>query len=477
MPKTVDRTTLQYLGVEFQEKLVKCFFEDQRFFQNLEGIVDQNMFTDECLRRIVGIMRDRYAEAEVVCTYFDAETLIRSRISDAISLEKTLKTLEKIKNSELDGMDLVEEESEKFFKQQKLVKAINKAQDIIKKGDHNSYDQIEGLFKDALEVNLHDDYATGLFDHIESDLSEDYRATIPTGADELDASLFGGISKGELGLIVAPLGVGKTSVSTGFGASAALYKCKENNYSGYKVLHYYFEDKDSSIRRKYFGYYTEIDAQSLSTPEWRPIALAKLGDETSEVRQMLKNNVRIKRLRTGETSATDIKRKIKQEIARGFKPDLVIVDYFECVKPEPLQTHNENEWTREGITMRKFESMCDELDIAMWIPIQGNRESIGADIVGISQAGGSVKKLQIGHIVITLAASESMKERSLITVAIGKFRAGKVGRTRFVEVGFNNGTCRFDFTAEDDGSYDNYITQSGPDVNIAKNVKKNYGHK
>ena len=52
--KKVDKSTLGYLGDEFQQKLVKCFFEDQSFFTGIIYVIDQNMFSDENLRLYEG---------------------------------------------------------------------------------------------------------------------------------------------------------------------------------------------------------------------------------------------------------------------------------------------------------------------------------------------------------------------------------------------------------------------------------------
>ena len=82
MAKNVDRSTLGYLGEEFQLKLVKCFFEDKNFFINLETIIDQNMFTNEYLRRIVGFLKSRYNEKDVVASYGEMDILIRKNISE-----------------------------------------------------------------------------------------------------------------------------------------------------------------------------------------------------------------------------------------------------------------------------------------------------------------------------------------------------------------------------------------------------------
>ena len=93
MTKQKNTNDLGYLGEEYQLKLVKCFIEHSGFFGNIQHIVDQNMFTNEHLRRIVGFMKDRYASLEVVATYFDLETLIRINVSNPISVEMGISIL------------------------------------------------------------------------------------------------------------------------------------------------------------------------------------------------------------------------------------------------------------------------------------------------------------------------------------------------------------------------------------------------
>ena len=468
-----DRSTLGYLGADFQLKLVKCFFEDQKYFSSIQDIVDQNMFSNEHLRRIVGFMKDRYNFNETVTTYFEMETIIRSKVSDAISVEQLLAHIEKIKEMDLSGMDLVEEESEKFFKQQNLTKAINKAQDIIKKGDFSNYYAIEDIVKKALEVNTKQDFGFRLFDNIENDLKEDYRSAIPTGAEKLDKALYGGLAKGELGVIVAPPGIGKSSTTTGFAANAAITKNEYNNYNGYKVLHFFFEDEEINIRRKYYGFVTDIDACTLSLPDVRPIAIQKLNEDT-DVRRMLRENVICERLSTGEVRASEIKNKIRQYIARGFKPDLIIIDYFECIKFEKSDV-GDSEWSKEGVTMRKLESMAKEFNVAMWVPVQGTRDSIGAEIVGLMQAGGSVKKTQIAHVVITMGQTDEMKTQGRVNMFLGKFRAGRIDKNKFLNVYLNNGTCKFDMSEMDDGVDLPYEQRQTNRMNeIARETKQTY---
>lgn len=616
---------LGYLGEEFQLKLVKCFVEDKEFFISIEHIVDQNMFTTDPLRRLVGFMRDRYESTEKVASYFDLDTMIRTSVTDVITRENMVAILNKLKNMDLEGMDLVEQATEKFFKQQNLIKAINKATDIVKRGNTDNYSEIEDLFKDALGMNMKKELGHRLFEDVDGDLADDYRETISTGCKELDEALYGGLGKGELGVIISPSGVGKaqpltskvltptgyktmgemkigdevigcdgkshkvigvypqgerpvykvyfsndavcecdenhlwnvktdkndtafvtkafkdilneitnnnqhfyipaakkipytkeirhilkevldtdyhiykegddwfvsvsyepyitkiqykgnehtqcilvdseehlyitddlivthnTSATTGFVAAAATQKCESNNFQGYKVLHFYFEDKDKAIHRKYYGNLLDIDACDLSNPEIRPLAVERIknGVEESEKREMLKANVILQQLKNGATTASDIRRLINTYIAMGFKPDMVVVDYFECLRAERSQTIGESDWTKEAITMRKLESICNEFNVAMWVPVQGTKASIGVEFVGLAQAGGSVAKVQIGHLILSFARTEEQKEQGRMNVFIQKLRAAKIGRTVFRNVKFNNGTCKFDMS--DDG--------------------------
>lgn len=205
-----------------------------------------------------------------------------------------------------------------------------------------------------------------------------------------------------------------------------------------------------NIRRKYYGYVTNIDACDLSKPEKKQIALDMLRNNDNEIVKMLKNNIVCQRLQSGEFTASDLKYLVKQYISRGFIPDMIILDYFECLKSEKTMDSGENEWSKEGVTMRKLESIANEFNVALWCPVQSTKDAINQEYVGLKNAGGSVKKTQIGHVIIQLAQTDEQKERGKLNIFIGKMRGGRMGRMSFQNVGFNNGTCKFDMSSMDD---------------------------
>ena len=170
--------------------------------------------------------------------------------------------------------------------------------------------------------------------------------------------------------------------------------------------------------------------------------------------------VKIIRLSTGEVSATDVKEKIKRKINEGFKPDLVIIDYFDCLAPEK-GTGSLTKWEQEGKTMRKLENMAKDMDIAIWVPTQGNRESLAAELITADKMGGSMMKAHAAQVIISIARSLEDTKNQKATLAVIKNRSGMAG-TVFNGIKFDNGTCTIscDEVIDFDSalSYDAYAT-------------------
>ena len=215
-----------------------------------------------------------------------------------------------------------------------------------------------------------------------------------------------------------------TSLTTSFANHAAL-----NNF---KVLQIIFEDKEKQIQRKHIGKITGVEARDLSKPE--NIEMVK---DIMSYTDAFDENLVIKKFNTGEVNPVQIRTYIKRLINTGFNPDMVIVDYFECLV---ASKNFKDQWTGEGHTMRQLEAIASDLDIALWVPTQGTKDSLNAEIVTMDKAGGSFKKIQIAHIVISIARSMEDMENNIATIAVLKNRSGKSGRV-MEGASFNNGTC------------------------------------
>lgn len=230
-----------------------------------------------------------------------------------------------------------------------------------------------------------------------------------------------------------------TSLTTAMAAYAATYKCEANAYQGFKVIQFVFEDREKQIQRKYIGRITGVEAKDLSKKEFVDSVKDTLA--SYQDKEMLNRNVIIMRYPSGEKSIGDLIRFVRKKINQGFSPDLVIIDYFECLKMEKGRDTNDDKWSKEGYTMRKIESTAGEYNLAVWCTTQGTKDSLNAEIVTMDKAGGAVAKIQIGHIVLSIARTMEDIERAKATLAILKNRAGGAGKV-FNNVEFNNGTCR-----------------------------------
>lgn len=439
MGKSINKNNLGYLDVEFQYKLVKCFIEDPKFFGEVSTIVDQNAFTEQLLRTFVGTLKDYFARENVVPSYDVMNIALKEKAKTDNELEEWTELIHRLKKTSLEGYTLVKDLALRFFKQQNLIRVANKIIEIAGKGDIDRYDECQKLLDDASLAGQEDEFGYSIFDLEDKALSPVYKVPIPTGVSKLDEALNGGLEKGKMGLIIGSAGFGKSTFSTAIASYAASYKCDLNNHEGFKVLQIYFEDDDVDITRKHIARITQVEARMLTRDP----------NTTTEIRETLRNfhdkeilnkNLRLKRFNTNTKSASDIEIFIKRLMNTGFKPDLVIIDYFECLVPERSAYNSDSEWTREGNTMRKIENIAKDLNVAIWIPTQGNKGSITSpDIVTMDQAGGSIKKIQIAQVVISIARSIEDIDKSRATLAVLKNRSGKSGEV-FHNIKFNNGT-------------------------------------
>ena len=214
-------------------------------------------------------------------------------------------------------------------------------------------------------------------------------------------------------------GVGKTTVLTKFANHAFNL--------GYNVLQVFYEDNPKIIQRKHFTLWTGIAPDNLSQFK------DEVMDKVRKVQANMPNKLTLKKLPSDTLTLNQIKNQIRKLIAEGTKVDLIVLDYIDCIMPDK---NLGDEWKSEGSVMRGFESMCHELGLAGWTATQGNRSSISSDVVTTDQMGGSIKKAQVGHVIISVAKSLQQKEMNLATIAITKSRIGKDG------IVFEN--CKFD---------------------------------
>jgi replicative DNA helicase len=415
-----------YLGNTFQLQLINQIIEDKDFASSIIDVIESSYFDNKYFKIILQMIKEYHVKYES-CPNFDTlEQIVKSEITQELVAKIVLDTLKQIKDAPFEGTIFVQEKALKFCKQQELQKAMDKAQKIITEGDFESYDKVEGLVREALQVGEVEKDVTDIFMGLDTVLDEDYRHPIPMGIPGIDNLLKGGLAKGEIGVILAPTGVGKTTILTKIANTAFNL--------GYNVLQIFFEDNPKIVQRKHFTIWTGIEPDNLALHKEE--VLSKI----TEIQETMKNKLILKKLASDTTTMGQIKNQVRKMIADGNKIDLILLDYIDCVLPE---SSAKDEWKAEGSVMRGFEAMCHELNLVGWTATQGNRSSISSEVVTTDQMGGSIKKAQVGHVIITVAKSLTQKEMNLATIAITKSRLGKDGVV-FENCKFNNELLEID---------------------------------
>ncbi len=409
----------EYLGTTFQLQLLNQIILDKDFSHSIIDVIDNNYFENKYFKIIIQMVKEYYKKYNHTPSFETLDQITKSELQQEIASKIVLDTIQNIKNSPIDGVNFVQEKAMKFCKQQELQKVMSKAQKIIDGGEFENYDTLEELVKTALQVGEKDTSMLDVFSNLEQVLEEDYRHPIPMGIPGIDRLLKGGLAKGEIGVILAPTGVGKSTILT-----------KISNHAfnlGFNVLQIFFEDNPKIIQRKHFTLWSKIHPDDLSEKKEDVIKKIK------EIEETMSNKLIMKKLPSDTISMLQIKNQIRKIVSDGVKIDMVVLDYIDCITPEK---NSGDEWKSEGSVMRGFEAMCHEMNLVGWTATQGNRSSISSDVVTTDQMGGSIKKAQVGHVIISIAKSLQQKELKLATIAVTKSRIGDDG------VIFEN--CKFD---------------------------------
>jgi replicative DNA helicase len=415
-----------YLGSTFQIQLLNQIIIDKEFGRSIIDVIEQQYFENKYFKIILQMIKEYYLKYEHVPTFDTLEQITKSELQQEFASKIVLDTITKIKESPIEGSGFIQEKALKFCKQQELQKAITKAQKVIDGGEFESYDKLEELVREALQVGEREDGMADVFSNLDDVLNEDYRHPIPMGIPGIDRLLKGGLAKGELGVILAPTGVGKSTFLT---------KIANHSFNlGYNVLQIFFEDNPKIIQRKHITLWTKVHPDELSNKK------DEVMDKVREVQGKMENKLILKKLPSDTLTMIQIKNQLRKMIADGIKLDMVVLDYIDCIVPDK---NLGDEWKSEGSVMRGFEAMCHELNLVGWTATQGNRSSISSEVVTTDQMGGSIKKAQVGHVIISVAKTLQQKEMKLATIAITKSRIGDDGIV-FENCKFDNGMLEID---------------------------------
>lgn len=422
----MSNRNFEYLGNSFQIQLINQIILHKDFAHSIIDVIEPSHFENKYFKTIIQLLKEYYVKYDCSPSFETLYQVVKSEFPQEIMLKVLNDTIKQVQDSPIDGGDFVQDKALKFCKQQELQKAIVRSQKILDSGEFENYEKLEELFRAAIQIGENNNHVEDVFTNLDDVLDEDFRHPIPMGISGIDKLLKGGLAKGELGVILAPTGVGKTTVLSKIANSAFNH--------GYNVLQLFFEDNPKVIQRKHFTMWTGI------VPDELPFHREEVLEKARQVKEEMTNRLYLKKLPSDTHTMTQIKNMIRKMIADGHKIDMILVDYIDCIVADK---NTGDEWKSEGSVMRGFEALCHELSVVGWTATQGNRSSISSEVVTNDQMGGSIKKAQVGHVIISIAKTLQQKEMNLATIAVTKSRVGKDG-VIFENCKFNNELLEID---------------------------------
>jgi len=309
-------------------------------------------------------------------------------------------------NPEYGDLPKVKEMALAFCRKQAMKEALESAVDLIETGNH---EQVVKIMKEAVAVGIPASVGHDFKEDFEARFVKMDRKACPTGIPQLDRQdvLNGGLGRGEIGVVTAPTGVGKSHFLVNMGAQALR--------AGKNVLHYTFELTETAVGIRYDSNLCEIDSNDVQ-------------DNKEEIRGKYDNleigRLIIKEYPTGYASVVTLRSHIEKLMMKGFKPSLILIDYADIMRSTRRYDSMRHELK---LIYEELRNLAQDLNVPIWTASQANREAANADVVGLENMAEAYGKAMVADVVITLSRKASEKSTGHGRMFVAKNRAGRDG--------------------------------------------------
>ena len=406
---------LSEFGYTFQIKIITSLLKNRNFLQQIVDILSSDYFDNDANKTLVSIIKTQFFKYKVQPT---AEVLKSEiiAITDEVLKETVIANLkEAYKYLDSEDLEYIQEKTVEFCKNQEIKEAILSSVELLKNG---KYDAIKAKIDQAMcaggDRNIGHEYA----DMVDMRYSEAVRDVKKTGWDEIDNLMDGGLGKGELGVVVAPAGIGKSYLLVNLGAAAIK--------AGYNVLHYTLELNEAYVGLRYDSVLTGIANQELKY---------NIEDVKNTV-EKLPGNLIIKYYPTKGAGINTIRSHVEKYKILGKKPDLIILDYADLLKGNG----GSKEYRLElGNIYEELRGVAGELEVPLWTASQANRSALNEDVIQADKIAESYSKIMIADFVMSLSRKIEDKANGTGRIHIIKNRFGPDGITFPSKINTNNG--------------------------------------
>jgi len=420
--------TLSKYGQSFQTKVISALITDVRLVDTLHEVIHTKFFESEANKWIVEHIVEYYNQYKSVPS-LDVFKVEVSKLDDKSTQKNIVEQLKQVFTAIGDAdLQYVKDEFSAFCINQNLKNVIVQSVDLLKAGN---YDKIKELVDKAMKVGVEADLGMDYVLDFDERTDEIKRSTIPTDWDTINDLMDGGLGPGELGVVVAPSGVGKTWVLCALGAAAIR--------AGKTVVHYSMELSEKYVGSRYDTVFTQIPSADLPNKK----------DDVKDKIRKLKGKLIIKYFPPKGVSTKKLEAHIEKMTAAGNKPDLIIVDYADLL----LSHTNKSDSTygEQGGVYIELRGLGGELGIPIWTASQTNRTGIDAEVIEADKIADSYAKVMNADFIMSLSRKSKDKLNNTARMHIMKNRFGQDGITFPCKMDTNKGVLEVYTATSSDG--------------------------
>lgn len=393
-------------GKSFQEGLSQLILQDRPFADQICEVLDINYFELKYLQVFVEKIiayKDKYNVHPTIKTM---TTILRTELEEhnEATQRQVRDYFARIYADEAtDGAEYIKETALDFCRKQNLKGAMIKCVPLL---EESSFDEIATIINQSLNLGVANDFGHDYLKDFESRFEIKARNAISTGWDEIDSICKAGLGRGELGVVIAPTGAGKSMVLTHLGAHAVSM--------GKTVVHYTLELSEQSIGNRYDSCITGVPLGNLFS--FKEMIYEKVQD--------VKGQLIIKEYPTKSASAKTLLNHLQKLAQRDIKVDMIIVDYADLLRPS--STHKERRHDLQSI-YEDLRAIAQESQCPIWTASQTNRSGLNAEVITMEAISEAFSKCFVADFIFSLSRTVEDKNNNTGRAFVAKNRFGPDG--------------------------------------------------
>ena len=392
-------------GKQFQESLAQLILQDGPFADQIEEVLNVSFFELKYLRVFTSLIYDYRKKYGVHPTDKIIASIVRTELdnfSDPVQ-KQTRDFFARVLIKSVQDARYIKETSLDFCKKQKLKEALMKSVSLIQS---SSYDEVKHLIDEALKLGTDNNFGHDLKKDFELRYELKARGPVSTGWDKVDNITKDGLGQGELGVVIAPTGAGKSMALAHLGAQAVK--------NGKNVVHYTLELSESVTGQRYDSCISGVPLSILFNHK----------EDVLESISDLKGSLVIKEYPTKTASPNTIRAHMEKLKKRNHKIDMIIVDYADLLRPT---THFKEKRNELESIYENLRAIAQEYNCPLWTASQTNRSGLNAEVVTMESISEAFNKCFVADFICSISRTRKDKNANTGRMFVAKNRNGPDG--------------------------------------------------